>query len=133
MQFLRFLLVGVLNTGVGLACIYGAMALGVDYRWANALGYAVGCLVGFVGNRSWTFRHHGPWRSSLARWLLVVAAAYGVNLAAVIGLHEALGVDAYVAQLGGVILYTAVAFVGGRLFAFRVSPADPHGASDGHG
>lgn len=133
MQFLRFLAVGMLNTGVGLACIYGAMALGVDYRWANALGYALGCLVGFVGNRSWTFRHEGPWRSSLARWLLVVAAAYAVNLSAVVALHEALGIDAYVAQLGGIVLYTAAAFLGGRLFAFRVPTADPDGAPDRHG
>ena len=37
--------------------IYAAMgALHLDYRAANALGYAIGCPVSFLLNRSWTFR-----------------------------------------------------------------------------
>jgi putative flippase GtrA len=132
-QVLRFLLVGVLNTGVGLAFIFGAMAAGVDYRWANALGYALGCLVGFAANRSWTFGHEGPWRSSLARWLLVVAVAYASNLALVVTLHGVLRIDAYVAQLAGVVLYTAVAFLGARGFAFRTHGAGQDGTLDTHG
>jgi putative flippase GtrA len=132
-QVVRFLLVGLLNTGVGFAVILGAMALGVDYRWANALGYGVGCLVGFVGNRSWTFRHDGPWHISLARWLLVVAVAYAANLALVVALHEGLQVEATLAQIGGIVVYTSVAFLGGRLVAFRGSERRHEGRGDNHG
>ena len=123
MQLVRFLLVGGLNTGLGLGVIYGLMWAGADYRAANATGFAVGCAVSFVLNKSWTFRHGGGWRSSLGRWLAVVALGYGLNLLVVVALHEGLGVNAYASQLGGMVAYTAVTFLGGRYFAFSPTPA----------
>jgi putative flippase GtrA len=118
-QIIRFLTVGVLNTLAGLSFIYLAMGwLHVDYRWANAAGFALGCGLSFVLNRSWTFQHQGVWWHSLLRWLGVVAVAYALNLTTVIALREMAGIDAYVAQLGGMVVYTASSFVGGRYFAF---------------
>lgn len=120
MQFVRFLLVGLCNTVVGMSCIFLAMWLfEIDYRVANAIGYAVGCGVAFLLNRSWTFEYQGAWRISLARWIVVVAASYGSNLVTVIALHQGLQVDTYLAQLGGIVVYTACAFLGGRFFVFR--------------
>jgi putative flippase GtrA len=119
-QLVRFLLVGILNTAMGLTCIYAAMwLLHLDYRLANAVGYTVGCGIGFLLNRSWTFRYSGSWWRSLARWLAVVAVAYGLNVLAVVALHEGLHVDAYAAQIGGVAAYTITAFLGARSLAFR--------------
>ena len=75
MQLVRFLFVGALNTTIGLACIVAAMRwLAMDYRLANAVGYAAGCVLGFVLNRTWVFGDRGPWRGSLARRLGVVGA-----------------------------------------------------------
>ena len=120
MQLVRFLAVGVLNTAVGLGCIGAAMRwLDLDYRVANAVGYAAGCGLSFVLNRAWTFGDRGDWQGSLARWLGVVGACWGLNLAAVVLLHDGWGVGAYAAQLGGVAAYTGAAFLGGRFFAFR--------------
>lgn len=122
MQVVRFLFVGALNTTIGLACIVAAMRwLAMDYRLANAVGYAAGCVLGFVLNRTWVFGDRGPWLGSLARWLGVVVACWGLNVVAVVLLHDGLGVDAYAAQLGGVVTYTGAAFTGGRFFAFRAS------------
>ncbi|WP_426168109.1 GtrA family protein [Sandarakinorhabdus sp. DWP1-3-1] len=117
MRFVRFLIVGVLNSAVGLALIYAAMALGADYRVANAIGYAGGILISFVVNRGWTFAHDGDWRASFARWLVVVGVAYAAQFAAVVWLHG-LGVDARIAQALGVPIYTVLAFLGARRFAF---------------
>ena len=99
----------------------------------SAMGYGLGCLVGFVANRSWTFRHAGSWRVSLARWLLVVAVAYGANLSLVVALHESLRVDARLAQVAGVVVYTVVAFLGARLVAFRASARPTERTRDSHG
>ena len=130
MQLVRFLLVGVCNTAVGLSCIYLAMWCGIDYRWANALGYAVGCVVAFLLNRSWTFQSRDSWRGSFARWLVVVIASYVLNFLTVLILRQGLLVGVYVAQLGGVIVYTGAAFIGSRLFAFRqMRPALKEGAA----
>ncbi|MCG7392681.1 GtrA family protein [Microvirga sp. ACRRW] len=120
MQLIRFILVGVLNTAVGFSFIIGAMQLlHLDYRLANALGYAAGCIVGFLLNRTWTFQFSGAWWSSAARWFAVVAVCYLLNLATVIFIREVFLVDTILAQACGVLVYTAASFVGGKFFAFR--------------
>ncbi len=131
MQFVRFLLVGVCNTAVGLSCIYLAMWLfSIDYRWANAFGYAVGCVVAFLLNRSWTFRSRNSWWGSLARWLIVVMVSYMLNFLTILALRQGFLINVYIAQLGGNIVYTGAAFVGSRLFAFReVRPALKEGTT----
>lgn len=118
MQLIRFLVVGGLNTVVGLSIIYGLMWLGLDYRLANAAGFGVGCVLSFTLNRAWTFRHDGRWQSSFGRWLMVVAGGYALNFLALVALHDGFGVNAYIAQLGGTAAYTGSTFLGGRFFAF---------------
>ena len=120
MRFVRFLVVGLLNSAVGLALIYLAMALGAEYRAANAIGYAGGILVSFVGNRSWTFAHDGNWRASLLRWLVVVGIAYAAQFAVVVALHDRFGIGAHVAQALAVPVYTILAFLGARYFVFPI-------------
>ncbi len=122
MQIARFLTVGAFNTLLGLALIYLLMHFGVDYRVANLIGYVVGFLIAFVLNRNWTFAHRGGWLSSFARWGVVAGIAYGGNLVAVIALHRWLGLDARLAQIGGIPVYTMLSYLGGRYFAFAEAP-----------
>ena len=80
--------------------------------------------------RSWTFQSRDSWRGSFARWLVVVIASYVLNFLTVLILRQGLLVSVYVAQLGGVIVYTGAAFIGSRLFAFRqMRPALKEGAA----
>lgn len=124
LQAIKFALVGCANTLLGLGLIYAGMGVfGLAPVPANALGYAAGALLGFVLNRNWTFRHEGAWRASLIRWLALLACAYAVNLAVVVLLIRQLGLSPYVAQLGGVVAYAGLSFLGARHFAFRSPPS----------
>lgn len=119
MQFLRFVSVGALNTTIGLAIIWTAMAvLRIDYRAANAIGYAIGAIISFALNRSWTFRHTGNVAGAFARWLVILGLAWLANIAVVMALHAWLRVGVYAAQIGGIATYTACSFLGARYFAF---------------
>jgi putative flippase GtrA len=119
-EAVRFVLVGIVNTFVGLSVIYllkWSVALG-DVG-ANAVGYVVGLAVSFVLNRNWTFRHSGKVMPAVARFVMVFAVAYAVNLATVLTLIKLAGVNAYLAQALGVPPYTILFFLGSRYFAFR--------------
>lgn len=119
MSFLRFSAVGVANTLLGLTIIFALMRFGgLQYIVANAVGYAVGTVVSFVLNRSWTFYHKGPVLSSAVRWVLVIAIAYAANVFIVILPHEYLGIDRYISQGLGVFAYTGLSYLGGRFYAF---------------
>jgi putative flippase GtrA len=119
-SLIRYLLVGVANTLVGLGVIYFSMyELGLGNVTSNALGYGVGIVVSFGLNRQWTFRHTGSALPAMARFLVVTAVAYVANLGAVLVLSEGLGLNRYLAQLGGAPPYTLVGYLGSRYFAFR--------------
>lgn len=126
-QIGRFLTVGAVNTLVGLSVIFACMSLlGMGLAPANALGYAVGVALSFQLNRNWTFGHDGAWASAFARWLAVVALSYACNLAAAMTAWT-LGVNAYLAQIVGVAVYSAVSYGGAKRFAFPAAQARARG------
>lgn len=116
---LRFGIVGLFNTGLGLGVIFAAKALGgLGDLASNAVGYAVGIGASFALNRSWTFRHKGSVANAFWRFVLITGVAYTLNLATVFGLRDLAGVDAYIAQAIGVIPYTLFSYLASARYAF---------------
>ena len=102
-QLLKFLLVGLANTGVGLLCIWGAMGfLRLNEVAANFFGYAIGLVFSFTLNRSWTFTHSETASRSFPRWVVAAMLAYVVNLAIVLVALRLAEVDPYLAQPLGI-------------------------------
>lgn len=121
-QLLRYLLVGALNTGIGLACIFSAIYfLGFGDVQANVAGYAVGILVSYGLHRVWTFEYRGQIGRSLSRFALVFAFAYGCNLLTVLLAHRVGNINLYLSQSFGVLVYVVIGFIGSRSYAFSQS------------
>lgn len=135
LNFARFVVVGVFNTAIGLACIFAAKALlGWGDLAANAAGYAVGLAVSFALNRSWTFRDRGRISPALLRFLGAFLLAYLANLATVFALRDIGGIDSYVAQAAGIVPYTVLFFLASRAFVFiDRRPERPPAQADGAG
>lgn len=118
---LRYIAVGVVNTGVGLGTIYlGMYALGLSAEAANLVGYCVGIVTSFVLNKYWTFGNFAAARMQFVRFVGVMGVAYLVNLAAVEICMRLLGIAPYLAQPAGILPYTLVGYLGCRHFAFPV-------------
>jgi putative flippase GtrA len=118
-QFAKYILVGILNSAVGLGVIYLGMASRLNDVAANAFGYLVGFGISFAVNSKWTFRHSRT-TSAMLRFLFVTVVAYISNLGAMLATRDLLHVDHRLAQLAGVAIYTLVGFAGARLYAFRI-------------
>lgn len=117
---IRFVIVGVVNTLVGLGIIYGCKYfLGMGDLAANVAGYAVGLTVSFVLNSSWTFEYRGPQLAAAIRFLAVFAVSYLLNLATVMGLIHLAAVNGYIAQAAGMPVYTVCFYLLSRSYAFR--------------
>ncbi len=119
-EFLRFLLVGVGNTLAGLLVIYAMKAvLNTGDIAANAIGYLVGLTLGFMLNRTWTFRHKGSVTAGAARFVLAFLIAYAINLSVVMALIDEFAVNSFIAQALGVPPYTLAFFFLSKFFVFR--------------
>ena len=115
---IRFIIIGLCNTLLGLSIIYALKwFLGVNDTVANVTGYAIGILFSFTLNSRWTFEYNGKLFMALIRFLLVIGLAYLCNLMTVLLLIKS-GVNSYIAQAAGIIPYTVVAYIGSRYFAF---------------
>ncbi len=120
MTLIRYLLVGVVNTLVGLGTIYLAMYfLQMGVASSNAFGYAVGIVVSFILNKKWTFNSDDHAVYSFLRYLLVLLVAYVANLETVLFANSHFDLNPYLSQALGIFPYTAIGFLGSRYFAFR--------------
>lgn len=86
--FARFLLVGVVNTLVGLGIMLGLLNIaGLHYWLATFIGNCIGAAVSYVLNRSFTFRSEVHWWRGLLQFAVVIlicyVIAYGLGMALV--------------------------------------------------
>jgi putative flippase GtrA len=119
LTFLKFLVTGVLNTFVGLGTIFLLKWLfGFGDTLANACGYGIGIAFSCAVNSRWTFESRESLLSIAPKYVLLVGAAYLVNLL-VVHLALASGIDSYVAQSMGVPPYTLITYFGAKFWIFR--------------
>lgn len=128
-QVPKFITIGVLNTLLTLAIIFGLKDLGVTDLGANLCGYVIGLGCSFVLNRRWTFAYHAGWWPALLRFLAVFALSYLLNIGLVFALLRS-GFNSYLAHLAGMPLYTAAFYLGCRYFVFAVRPAQARSPSE---
>jgi putative flippase GtrA len=115
----RFVLVGLANTVLGLAIIYALkLAFGMRDLAANLLGYMLGIGISYAAHAAWSFSYRGPLRSALPRYVVVTVLAYLANLATVSAALYWWQVNGYVAQALGVPPYALVGYLGARTYVF---------------
>lgn len=118
LQAARFAIVGIANTVVGVAVIfllYQVFHLGVVL--SNAVGYAVGLVMSYVLNGSWSFGASRYDLASIAKFAGLVAVAFATNILVI---HQliAFGQPYPIAQCAGVISYSALVFFGMKYVVF---------------
>lgn len=123
-QLSRFLLVGVFNTALGYAVIFGCMYLaGLSPELSNAAGYMVGLLVSYFLNRYFTFRSAQRRSTEFARFVLVFLTAYTGNLVVLVVLVRILTVHAGFSQVIAGVIYIGTAYMLNKHYVFRSSEA----------
>ena len=79
-QFIRYCIVGVLNTLVTLGVIYLCKSmLGWNLYVSNALGYIAGVTNSFFCNKQWTFRSKGRYRREAVRFVAGFGICYALQ------------------------------------------------------
>lgn len=131
-QFMRYIVVGVLNTLVTLAVIFLCKSLlDVNIWVSNALGYVAGVLNSFVWNKLWVFQSGSKaYRSEALRFMIGFLMCYALQFVVTWLLNSMLGgleidlwftvISGYgVATLIGMVVYTLGNFVYNRAVTFK--------------
>lgn len=119
-SFVRFAVVGLANTIVGYAAILILQfAVGASPLVANAGGYALGMMLSYSLNKTFTFRSRRSHGQALPRFGAAVAGCYVLNLLTLQFGLSVLGLPAAVAQAFAVASYAAAFYVVSRFLVFR--------------
>lgn len=121
----RFIIVGIINTLVGTALMFGLYNLaGCSYWVSSALNYGLTSILSFFLNKYYTFKHRGDILGSAIRFAINIALcyllAYGIAKPLTLYLVQSSQVlQENIAMCVGMVLFVVLNYSGQRLFAFR--------------
>ncbi|MEA1879604.1 MAG: GtrA family protein [Campylobacterota bacterium] len=114
-QFLRFNLIGIVNTFFGFSIILVLMLVGFTATSSNAIGYGLGAILSYYLNSKYTFQTQHTTKKAL-KFFAILALAYMLNYLTLQWLLTF--INPYLAQLGSAIIYTLSSFILAKLFVF---------------
>jgi len=118
-SFVRFAMVGVINTLAGLTVIYALKwLLDMNDVLANVIGYVAGLSISFILNGRWTFSFGGSLISRILPFVGVVLVAYLLNVSVVMAAIHWLEINSYLAQALGIVPYALISYFGSKHFVF---------------
>ena len=118
-QFIRYNLVGIVNTIAGFSIIFLLMFVGVGATASNAIGYAIGSILSFYLNSRYTFKSTQTNKSQMVKFFAILGVSYILNF---ITLQYLLGFsNPYIAQIGSAIVYTVSSFIMVKFIVFKDS------------
>lgn len=127
-QFVRFLMVGVTNTLVGLSVMYILLHVACQSYWTSTfLGNSVGAVVSFFLNRSFTFKSQNSVFKSMLRFVVVILFCYFLSYTIGRNLVEWIlrtseitsSIQTDIAVLFSTGLYTVLNYLFQKVFVFK--------------
>ena len=115
-EFIRYNLVGVVNTLVGFSIILSLMFMGVTPVISNLIGYIIGSILSFYLNSRYTFKAKTT-KKDAVKFFTILFFSYCLNFITLSWLLTI--IDPYLAQFFSAIVYTVSSFILIKLTIFR--------------
>lgn len=118
-QLLRFVLVGLATNVVGFGLyLFVTGIIGVGPKTTVSILYPVGALMGYFGNRQWTFSHRGHLLGSSFRYVVAHAFGYLLNILLLLIFVDRLRFPHQLVQAVSILIVALFLFVMFRVFVF---------------
>lgn len=119
-RFVKFLVVGIINTLVTYVVFVLFRLLGVTPEISNAAGYLAGVINSFIWNKMWVFQTRGTnVYKEILSFFVVFAFCYFVQFIAFRFMLYEMQCNDYIAQLIGMFVYTILNFLLNRFISFK--------------
>lgn len=129
--FMKFVMVGIVNTLIGTTIMFGFYnVFNLNYWISSASNYIIGSLVSYLLNKNFTFRFREKGYYSLLRFIINILTCYllAYGIAKPI-MHWILSdfnktIQENISMLLGMCLFVVFNYLGQRFFAFRKKNAE---------
>ena len=133
-KLLKFISVGILNTVIGMAIMFGMYnVLGCSYWMSSATNYVLVSILSYCLNKRFTFVHKGQVIGSSLKFIVNIGTcyliAYGIAkpIVKLILADCTLQIQENFAMFMGMCVFTGLNYIGQRFFVFRevaMKPSD---------
>lgn len=117
-QFAKFILIGCVNTLMGLICIFLLLKIGTSVYLANLVGYLLGFMISYLLNTKVTFNKNYN-KSTFTKFVISQILAYLLNLIAISIFLKIHSTQIYIAQFVGMIFFTIPNFLINKFWALK--------------
>ena len=118
-QLFRFGVVGIASNFLGY-CLYILITyFGAEHKSTMTFLYLTGAIIGYIGNKTWSFEYQGRTLSSAARYCIAHFAGFLLNLAILLYFVDSLGYAHQLVQAIAIFVVAGFLFVTFRLYVFR--------------
>lgn len=118
-RFLKFGIVGVMNTLITFASYSLLVYLGVNYMVSNVIGYALGILNSYFWNKGWVFKKKDADSKTVMKFIVVNLITLGFNTGFLYILVDNLYVNKYLAQIGATALGLIINYTLNKIWTFK--------------
>lgn len=119
LQFIKFCIVGLSNTAIGLGTYYLFLWLGFHYMIANVLSWLISVFNAFYWNNKYVFKSNTTWLKSLFRTYISYGVSFLVGAVVLYGVVEWCGISDVVAPLLVLIVTIPLNFVLNKFWTFK--------------
>lgn len=126
LEFVRFLIVGTINTLVGTSIMFVAYnVLGLSYWASSASNYFLASILSYFLNKYFTFKSKTKNKSEIFRFIInilicyLLAYGFAQPLTQRLLAGESIAVRDNVSMVIGMVLYVFLNYFGQRIFVFK--------------
>ena len=118
LQVVRYIAVGLVTNALLFSSYLLLSAFGIGAKTALSLLYVPGVIVGFLGNRNFTFRHEGRIPASMIRYIATYAFGYLFAFASLAVFVDVLLLPADSVALAVIVVTAGILFALQRWWVF---------------
>lgn len=117
-QVIRFGFVGLVSNAFIFIIYLVITDIGVEPKKAMTLTYIIGVIIGFFGNRKWTFDHGGKFSIAALRYVVVYFFGYLLNFMLLFVFVDYLGYFHQWVQFVSILVVAVFLFLSSKYFVF---------------
>lgn len=118
-KFIKFGLVGVLNTVITIVVFNILRFVGINMIVANSVGYICGMTNSYLWNNKWVFKSNSKEVGTIIKFIVVNLITMIINNCILILVVQKIGINEVIAQCLALILTTVINFIGSNIWIFK--------------
>ncbi|MGL5648391.1 MAG: GtrA family protein [Clostridium sp.] len=118
-KLIKFGFVGILNTVINMIVYNILLLCGLNYIFANSIGYGIGMINSYIWNNIWVFKTKSKSVHTIIKFIIVNLIVLGINNGLLYILVKEFDLNKTIAQVLVLVITTLINFVGSKLWTFK--------------